>query len=217
MAAPSLRAVNTADLEEYPIGREERLDGHGFVKWFHHRWLHSKTHLKASYEVQGMARALFDLAQMQSPIGTLPDDDEELAMLLRVDLPRWRTLRALEFGPLRNWRRCLAAGEVRLMHPVVLAQVQDALERREAHALSKEEKATYQRLKRLREGLKALGCSEDVLAEEVLIRRMDDWLRATCVGNRKPVHYERALQHAVREKWVAPRAYGGAAETWRKG
>jgi hypothetical protein len=195
--------VAVEDLPEYPIARVTRLDGHSFVKWAHLRWMSSTSFRRMAWEAQGMARALFDLAQMESPIGTLPDDDEELAYMLRVDIRRMRELRKAEFGPLRNWVPCLSEGERRLMHQVVLEQVRDALERREVHELSKEEKAAYQRVKRLREALEKLGLGADVLADDILIGRMDEWLKTQCRGNRKAGHYEAALIHAVQAGWVA--------------
>ena len=205
-ASALLKVVDLANLPEYPIARTTRLDGHAFVKWAHIRWLSSKTFKRASWEVQGMARALFDLSQLESPIGTLPDDDDELALMLRVDIRRMRELRAMEFGPLRNWSPCLSDGERRLMHAVVLDQVRDALERREVHELSKEEKAAYQRVKRLRETLQRMGLGADALADDVLIGRMDEWLKSHCRGNRKQSHYDAALMHAVAAGWVADMA-----------
>lgn len=199
-----LKLVVADDLPEYPIARAVRLDGNSFVKWQHLRWLSSKTARRASWEVKGMARELFDLAQMQSPIGTLPDDDDDLADMLRVSVSRMRELRAMEFGPLRNWVPCMSEGERRLMHPVVLDQVLDVLERREVHELSKEDKATYQRLKRLGQALEKLGCDKAVVADDVLISRMDQWLQAHCKGNRKTQHYEAALVHAAKSGWLAP-------------
>lgn len=201
--AAHLRPV-TGDLPEYPIPREVRLDGHHFVKWQHIRWLSSRTFKMADWDMQGMARALFDLCHLESPVGTLPDDDVELGLMLRVSARRMGDLRRLEFGPLRGWTPCLSDGEVRLMHRVVLSQVQDALERREVAELSKEEKARYQRLKRLREALERMGLCADALADDRLIGRMDDWLRQSCKGNRRAHHYDSALAHAVQQGWCAP-------------
>lgn len=193
--------VETADLEEYPIARGVRLDGHSFVKWQHLRWMSSTTYRRASWEVIGMAQALFDMAQLESPVGTLPDDNEELAQMLRVDLRRMRDLRGLEFGPLRNWRPCLSEGQRRLMHPVVLEQVQDALDRREERVQKTGAKADYQRLKRLREAMAALGLGRDALGDEVLIRRMDEWLTAQ-KPRRDRAAYDAVIVEAVKVGWV---------------
>ena len=190
-------------LDIYPISRDERLDAHAFLKWMHHRWISSRTFKLATWEEQGMARALFDMAQTESPIGTLPDDDAELAVMLRITPGRMRELRRMEFGPLRGWKPCRCGKEVRLMHKVVLEQVLDALERRDTRALSSDGKAEYQRLKRLREGLKDLGVADAVLAETALITRMDAWLLENRKGRRSPASYEAVLIYAARERWFA--------------
>jgi len=91
--AVSPRLVESSSLPVYPISREDRLDGHAFLKWWHHRWISSRTFKLASWEAQGMARALFDMAQSESPIGTLPDHDDELAVMLRIDARRIAELR----------------------------------------------------------------------------------------------------------------------------
>ncbi|NBE05945.1 hypothetical protein [Paragemmobacter ruber] len=206
---PHLSPVPVDDLPVYPIPATERLDSHSFVKWNHQRWMASRTFKLATWEVQGMARALFDFAQTESPIGTLPDDLDELAVMLRCDLRRMRELRTMEMGPLRNWRPCLTVeGARRLYHPVILEQVQDALERRDLRALSSEAKARAQRIKRLREALGAEGLSAAVLADEVLIQRMDEWLEAHHKGNRTKAVYRSAILHAQQMKW-----FGGLRET----
>jgi len=202
--AVSLRPVPVADLPDYPIPPGVRLDGNGFTKWQHMRWLNSASFRKMGWEAQGMHRALFDMAQMETPVGTLPDDDEELAVMLRIDARRVRELRVLEFGPLRHWVRCRCGDQVRLMHPVVLEQVRDAIERRETRALSNAEKAVYARRRRLREALAALGLDAAVLADELLIERIDDW-----IGKRRRTDavYAQALLHAQAMRWFAP-SYG---------
>ncbi|MPL79253.1 hypothetical protein SDC9_25129 [bioreactor metagenome] len=196
------RLVQMDELEEYPIGRDERLDAHSFVKWWHHRWLSSRTFRLASWETQGMARALFDMSQTESPIGTLPDDDDELAVMLRVERRRIGELRRAEFGPFRGWRRCRCGDEVRLMHPVVLEQVRDALDRREAREMSREAAAVRKRRERLRDGLGKLGLSDAILGSDLLIERMDEWMLANVRGRRDGQSYGAALLHARRERWL---------------
>jgi hypothetical protein len=200
-----LQPVVMNDLPIYPIAPDERLDGNSFVKWATNRWLASKTFKLMPWDMQGMARALFDMCQNETPVGTLPDDDEELAFMLRCDARRVRELRGQEYGPLRNWSHCLCEGQsngkVRLMHPVVLEQVRDALDRRALALLSKDEKAVAMRLDRLRKALQAQGCSKDVLADDVLINRMDEWLTATRKGKRTEAVYRSAILHAVENKW----------------
>ncbi len=199
--APHLAPVVVADLVAYPIDRSERLDAHAFVKWQHHRWMSSRTFKLATWEVQGMTRALFDMAQSESPIGTLPNDDAELAFMLRIDARRMTELRRMEFGPLRGWRPCLCGNETRLMHPVVLEQVQDALERRDARALSKGEQAERKRLERLRAGLKAQGFDDAIIADPVLIRRMDEWLSENWKKKRDAEAYAKVVIFAQGSRW----------------
>jgi len=195
-------AVSGAALEEYPIERDVRLDSHSFTKWHHLRWLSSRSFKLSTWEVQGMARALFDLSQLESPVGTLPDNDEELAYMLRVDTRRISELRRMEYGPLRNWRPCLSEGERRLMHPVVLAQVQDALDRRELHRLSKDAQATVKRLQRLREALRKIGVKDAALNDEALIQRIDAHLSEHCRGFRTVAAITAALQVAMQQRWL---------------
>ena len=209
MSAVRLVAGLVGDLPAYPIGRDQSLDGHSFVKWQTARWLSSRTYKLASWEVQGMARALFDLCQTERPIGTLPDDDEELASMLRVSVVRLRELRAMDLGPLRNWSRCLSDGVVRLMHPVVTEQIQDALDRRAMAQLSKEQKAVAVRMERLRKALLAQGIDPSVVADEMLVKRMDEWIEATHRGNRTAAVYRSAILHAAQSRWFDREAWAG--------
>jgi len=202
-----LQPVAGTELPDYPIAREERLPELAFVKWVPSRWLNSSGHIKCSYEVQGMARALFDIATAQSPIGTLPDDDEELAKLLRLDHGHWVTMRALrDRGPLRNWQRCRSEGEVRLMHHVVTEQLLDVLARRETRELSRAAQAEAKRFDRLAQGLKGIGVDPAVTQDGILLKRMDDWLVATWRGNRTMAAYMAAIEQAVHEGWIAGQA-----------
>jgi hypothetical protein len=200
---PHLQPVAMADLPEYPIPRSERLPELAFIKWVPSQWLNSSGHAKCTYEVQGMARALFDISTAQSPIGTLPDDDEELAFLLRVPMPQFAALRALGArGPVRNWSRCVADGEVRLMHRVVTASLQDVLERRDNRNLSKEAQAEAKRFLRLAEGLQKIGVHADVCGDGILMKRLEDWLNANWRGNRTLRAYMQVIEVARKERWI---------------
>jgi hypothetical protein len=204
---PALTLIEPAALPVYPIERDERLPELAFIKWQPSRWLNSSGHLKCTYEVQGVARALFDLATAQSPIGTLPDDDEELAALLRMPLNHWGALRSMgERGPLRNWVPCLCpgkgTGEIRLQHHVVLASLQDVLLRREARETGRGRQVVNKRVQRLRAGMMAAGIGPMQADDPVLMKRLDDFLEQTVNGNRMPNHYQAAFEHAVRQGWV---------------
>lgn len=205
---PNLALVEPSEMPEYPISRDERLPELAFIKWQPSRWLNSSGHLKCTYEVQGVARALFDLATAQSPIGTLPDDNDELAALLRMPVTHFAALRGLgALGPLRNWVRChcprgVGTPEVRLMHHVVTASLQDVLNRREARETGKGERVEEKRRQRLRGGMMKAGLGAEQAADDVLMARLDDFLRKICTGNRMAQHYQAAFEHAVRARWI---------------
>lgn len=202
MTAVGLRSVaDVADLPEYPIGREVRMAGHFFTMWDHVRWLNSKMHRKATPEAQCHFMNLCFLSQTQRPVGTLPDDDSELAYMLHISVDHWQALRKMEYGPLRHWVRCQCDGEIRLMHGVVLEVALDALGRREAREASNAEKAIYQRLVRLREALAALGVGKAVLADDALIERMDQWLLNNHRGQRRSPAYQRVMEYAASQGW----------------
>ena len=74
-----------ADLPVYPIGAQDRLDGNSFVKWNSARWMASRTAKLMAWDQQGMHRYLFDACQMETPVGTLPDDDREQVARLRAE------------------------------------------------------------------------------------------------------------------------------------
>lgn len=190
------------ELPVYPIEKTTRLTAHYFTMWWHDRWLNSVMHLKGSYEVQGVAVALFSIAQRQSPIGTLPEDESLIARMLRIDLDKWRDLMSLSINPLHNWERCLCGNEVRLMHPVVTEVALDAINKRDVREAANNARAEEMRLRRLREGLEALGCDRRVILDDVLMNRLDGWLLETCRGNRTRLVYERALMFAKRAGWL---------------
>lgn len=202
MTAPHLLAVADDGPFVYPIPRHERLDGQTFVKWWHHRWLASEMHLMATYEVQGMARALFDLAQTQSPMGTMPRNRAIVARLLRVEPHRFEELCRSEFGPLSGWMPCVTEdGESRMYHPVVLEQVQDALSRREAWIAKKSDAAVRERHRRLIKALRELGVSQAVVADAALIERMDQWLLDNWPNKRTAEAYHRVMAEAAQGRW----------------
>ncbi len=193
----------------YDFGPNDRLPAHYFTMFHHHRWLNSALHLSASMDVQGAALNLFFIAQSQTPIGTLPRDHALLARLLRIDAHVWEGLHKREMGALHNWVPCQCGDEVRLMHPVVLEGLRDAFAKREARDLANTEKAVSARLDRLRTALVNLGCDKAVVADGILIERMDAWLVQNCPGQRRASVYEQALAHAGRAGWLNMKGRGG--------
>lgn len=204
MPAPHLSAVPDDGPFVYPIDRSERLDGQTFVKWWHHRWLASEMRLMASFEVKGMVRDLFDLAQTQSPMGTLPRSLAIVARMLLVDERHFEGLCRHLYGPMNGWLPCVTLdGELRLYHPVVLEQVQDALERRASWLASKSAAAVREQRRRLVAALRELKVDARVVADEALIERMDDWLVENWKAKRSPKAYHAVLIEAMDRGWFA--------------
>lgn len=203
----SPRLIDAAALPDYPIEVSDRLTSHHFLMFKFDRWLVSDMHLTASYEVQGVALNLYFNAQKQTPLGTLPDNDVLIASLLRMDLARWQELRARPIGPLRGWVPCRCGDKVRLMHPVVLEVALEAMEKRQAREASNNDRAVAMRLKRLRDAMAELGCKPNMIADTILVERIDNWLCETCKGQRRNLEYMGALRHAVNAGWMQdPRA-----------
>jgi len=197
--ANPLQVVDAGSLPEYPIPRDQRLPTHYFFPLQFNRWLNSGLHLKGSYEVQGVAIALFCLAQNQSPVGTLPHDDVLLARLLRIEESKWRDLCRASVSPLHGWELCHAEGEVRWMHHVVLEVIEDALARREARSLSAQSRAREKRIERMVKAFRDMKAPEALLQDTVALEAIEDYLAQTCRGNRTMAVYTRALHWAGAE------------------
>lgn len=189
--------VTGGGVPDYPLPRDLRMPTHYFVPWWHNRWLNSSLHLKGSYEVQGVALALYCLAQNQSPLGTLPHDDALLARLLRMELPRWRDLCRAEVSPLHGWYLADCGGEVRWAHPVVLEMVIEARDRAEVRKMSNEERAVQKRVERLRKALEEMGVDRSILADRVALEAMDEWLEVNWKKRRNALAYARLLNWAA--------------------
>jgi hypothetical protein len=153
-------------------------------------------HLTGSYEVQGVALALYCIAQNQSPMGTLPADDVLLARLLRIDFARWQDLRRAAVSPLHGWYTADCEGEVRWVHPVVLEMLIDAQSRAESRRLSNEERAVQMRIERLRAALAEMGVDKAILDNRLFIEAMDEWLEVNWKKRRNSLAYSRLLNWA---------------------
>lgn len=198
-----LKAVETVDLPLYPFGVDDRLPSHFFFQFWHTRWLNSSLHLLGDMAVQGAAINLFCIAQQQTPIGTLPDDDRVLARLLHISVEEWSKLRRMDPSPLHNWESCVSeTGERRLMHPVVVQNLEDAFARREVRQSRNGARAVAARLVRLREAMAAEGVAACYLENDQLVSKIDGWLEKNCTGNRTQQFVIRALEHATAQGWL---------------
>jgi len=193
-ATGRLQVVEGDELPEYPLPRDFRMPTHYFMAWWHNRWLNSVLHLTGTYEVQGVAVALYSIAQNQAPIGTLPVNDALIARLLRMDVERWRDMCRMAVPPLHGWYRASCEGEVRWAHPVVLELLLDARDRRERRDMSTEERAEAKRLQRLQKRLVELGLATGAAEDRLILEELDQWLQAHCTGNRTTGHILRAIR-----------------------
>ncbi len=194
-----LSVIETMGPEDYPLPREFRMPTHYFVAWWHNRWLNSTLHLTGSYEVQGVAVALYSIAQNQSPMGTLPCDDLIIARLLRLDLAHWQDLQRRAVPPLHGWYRVNCEGEIRWAHPVVLEMLLDARDRAEKRRLSTEGRSVAKRIERMVKALAGMGVDKSLLANQAMVEAMDRWLEENWKRSRTAEAYARVLNWAATE------------------
>jgi len=181
--ARTLSAVPEGGLPLYPVATDERLTSHYFVALHFDRYLNSSFRANSTAIVRLYGMELWLLAQKQSPVGTLPESDRDLAFLLHLDLAEWQDLRRLEWGPLYKWTHCITdQGEVRLMHPVVLEVVQDSIGRRDAHRMSQSERAQAARIKRMKDTL-TKHQAHQIARSPVAMEWMAEWLSEHPIKN----------------------------------
>lgn len=196
-----LAPVPDADLPEYPIRSDQRLNN-WFFRWEARRWLNSEVYLTADPEVGYAYLNLIFIAQDQTPIGTLPTDPRLIARLLRLSTEAFEALCRRDPSPLAHWSPCVTdRGEVRLMHDFVRATLLEQIEDRERREAATTADAERKRLDRLRGAMGRQGFAKEVMGDEVLLRRLDAWLNDNVKGNRTQEAYERAFMHAARAKW----------------
>lgn len=187
--------VDTDELIEYPLGLDERLEGRFYMAWHHDRWLNSRLRLSAPPDVRGLAFDLFCLAQKQTPVGTLPDDDVQLAALLLLDLKTWQQYRARsDWSPLYHWVPCRCGAEIRLMHTVVLEVIEEAIGLRERRIAEADLGRRRKRMERLPQQILEAGGTRAMSADQGLIEWLDAWLEKNCRGYRTRAQVRRGLE-----------------------
>lgn len=192
MIEQHLRPVATDDLPDYPLTRDDRLDSHYFMVWERRRWLNSGMRMKGTPESRALYFDLINISYDQSPVGTLPDDLDLLAKLLFVDAGHFRSLAKMEYGPLHKWARCLCDGEeVRLMHPMVVKTLTDAISRKEDNRARTEAANSKKRRQRLREVI--AGYHVELAKNDAALLWMDAWLTER-TGYRSPDWIERGVR-----------------------
>ena len=198
--AQNLQLVDAGELPEYPISTKSRLDSHYFLQLNFVRWDRSEFR-KRSYrdpEVGFFGMELFIKSHSESPLGTLPKDDDDLAFLLGIPLDRWLSLKDRKFNPLYNWSLVRCDNEdIRYAHPVVQEVVQAALDGHLEYKASNEDKAIYVRRKRLAETLKSMGCGPDLCSDDVAVAWIDDWLIENHTGQRRMPQIQQSIARAL--------------------
>ena len=185
MTLHAIAPVDIDDLPEYPIASSERLDSHFFVPWNLKRWRGSefRRYGYADPEVGWFGMELFFLSQDETPIGTLPCDDEALAFLLHIAPTRWRELNSRDVSPLHGWSqvRC-DTGQVRLAHPVVAEVAQDALRSKKRNAAKNSDERMRKRLGTIVGHLKSLPGAGGIADMEEQVNAISDWIAEVYPG-----------------------------------
>lgn len=184
--------VSVDDLPEYPFTLDDRLDSHYFMAWERRRWLNSEMRLRGTPECRALFFDLINISYDQAPLGTLPDDQDLLAKMLMVDAAHFRQLCRLEFGPLHKWTHVRCGNEIRLMHPMVVKSLQDAMARREDNRAKNEAANASKRLQRLR--ITVAGYHKELAANDAAIRWIDEWLVSEGCEYRTSTWIERGIQ-----------------------
>ncbi|PWE32766.1 hypothetical protein DDZ14_08445 [Maritimibacter sp. 55A14] len=185
------RPVDTDTLPEYPLTRSDRLDSHYFMIWERRRWLNSEMRLKGTPECRAIYFDLINVAFDQSPIGTLPDDIELLSKLALVERGHLQALCAMPYGPLHRWEPCLCEAEVRLMHPMVLSTISEAISRKADNRARNDAANAKKRRQRLRSAV--AGYHPDLAKNDAAILWMDEWLDREGCEYRAASWIERAI------------------------
>lgn len=191
MRETHLRPVSADELPVYPLTREDRLDSHYFIAWERRRWLNSDMRLKATPEARALYFDLINICYDQSPVGTLPDDLDLLAKMVFAEPGHFRAIASLDYGPLHKWGRCLCDGdEVRLMHPMVLKTLTEAISRKEDNRARTEAANAKKSRQRLRSMV--AGYHVELAKNDAAILWMDEWLSER-TGYRNSGWVERAV------------------------
>lgn len=190
-SASHIGPVDSDLLLEYPFTAEDQLGAHFFIAWHHREWLNSAMRLKATPECRALYFDLICIAQDQKPVGTLPDDNQQLSKLLGVEESHFKALRGLTYGPLHKWEPCNCEGEVRLMHSRVLQMVSDAVSRKEDNRARNEAANTAKRQLRLRSTL--AGYQAELAKNDAAVLWIDGWLEDQNVRYRSAKWVERAM------------------------
>ncbi len=197
---PNLRPVDSADYDEYPISAKDRLDSHYFLQWNLKRWRGSEFRKKAysDPEVGWYGFELFCMSQDETPIGTLPFDDKQLAFGLHLPLEKWLALKKRDLSPLHGWHPALCDnGEIRFAHDVVTEVALEALGSKKRNLAKNADDRMRKRLSTISENLtKNIPGGARIAKNEEMINRVSDWIEDTYPGGSATVK-------RIQEAWEA--------------
>ncbi|WP_406870079.1 hypothetical protein ABEB22_08695 [Thioclava sp. 'Guangxiensis'] len=183
---PVFSVVSEDGLPDYPISALDRLDSHYFVTFNLKRWRGSEFR-RGAYtdpEVGFFGMELFWAAQDETPIGTLPCDDESLAFLLRMPVARWRELSSRVVTPLHGWQPVQCDnGQRRLAHPVVTAVALEALGSKRRNDAKHADDRMRKRLGTIAGHLaKSIPGGARIAESEERLNAISDWIEAAYPG-----------------------------------
>lgn len=186
MTAHAMSLIRDAgDLPDYPISTRDRLDSHYFIQWNLKRWRGSEFRRTVDPEVGWYGFQLFCIAQDETPIGTLPCDDKQLAYELRLPLERWQDLLKRPVNPLHNWSRVRCDnGDIRLAHPVVTEVAIEALKSKRKNSERQEERRRNKQRKDLSMMITKIGAKQ-LLSNPQFIDSFLDWLDEHRAGQQR--------------------------------
>jgi hypothetical protein len=184
--ASTIQIVDASDLPDYPISADDRLDSHYFLQWNLKRWRGSEFRKKAysDPEVGWYGFELFCMSQDETPIGTLPCDDAQLAFGLHLPLERWQALKGRDLSPLHGWDpvRC-DNGEVRYAHDVVTEVALEALGSKKRNAAKNADDRMRKRINTISDNLaKNIPGGARVAKNEEVLNRISDWIEFAYPG-----------------------------------
>lgn len=188
----SFQLIDNDELREYPLDVDDNLAGHTFIAWGIDDWIYSDMRLKGAEDCRSLYFDLIVFSQKQKPVGTLPNDMESLAALLRVDETRLRRMCQQEYGPLHKWEPCRCGDEIRLMHPRVTKMVLEALSRKHSNRARNDAANASKRKERLR--IAVANYHADLAKNDAAILWMDEYLVDQGVGYRTAKWIEKSMQ-----------------------
>lgn len=161
-------------LPVYPLPAGKRLSQFEWFPMHTQRLLGSKFFATHDLDVVGAAVVLWSQSMMQAPVGTLPDDDVQLACMLgfRGNIEVWLSLR--ERGALYGFKPCSVEGveEVRLAHPVVTEVAVSMADRDRRTQDEFQRRSTSGKIRRIRGQLKKAGLHPAFYADEGRVLRV---------------------------------------------